>query len=174
MFFAISLLRELPESDQEVICDVIQRNAYFCHPENLLLSMLVDNDVQIIQKAVDTILDIRTNSSSFGPIKIRPFNLPSLRFSAETYADMIDWETSFITEPPFTKYLSKEVLINSVRTPIEIPGYPCHTQAVERTIQLVTKSSCSVTEEARHGLILSTLFSREKMPAFESKKDYKC
>ena len=53
--------------------------------------------------------------------------------------------TYLITEPPFTKYLSKEVLINSVLTPIEIPGYPCHTQAVERTIQLVTKSSCSVT-----------------------------
>ena len=60
MFFAISSLRELPESDQEVICDVIQRNAYFCHPENLLLSMLADNDVQIRQKAEDTILDIRT------------------------------------------------------------------------------------------------------------------
>ena len=104
--------------------------------------MLADNDVQVRQKAVNTILDIRTNSSSFGPIEI----------TAETYADMIDWETSLITEPPFTKYLSKEVLINSVRTPMEIPGYPCHTQAVERTIQLVTKSLFSVTgEEARHG-----------------------
>ena len=69
---------------------MIQRNAYFCHPENLLLSMLAYNDVQIRQKVVDTILDIRTNSSSFGPIEIRPFNLPSIRFSAETYADMID------------------------------------------------------------------------------------
>ena len=54
---------------------------------------------------------------------------------------------------------------------MDIPGYPCHTQAVEaveRTIQLVTKASSSVTgEEARHGLILSTLTSREKMPTFE-------
>ena len=52
---------------------------------------------------------------------------------------MIDWETSLITEPPFKKYLSKEILINNVRTHIEILGYPCHTQAVERSIQLVTK-----------------------------------
>ncbi|KAI6657812.1 hypothetical protein LOD99_561 [Oopsacas minuta] len=137
--------------------------------------MLADNDEQIRQKAVKTILDIRINSSSFRPIEIRPFNLPSIRFTAETYVDMIDWETSFITEPPFTRYLSKEVLINCVRAPLEIPAYPCHTQAVERTIKLVTKSSCSVTgEDARHGLILSTLTSREKMPAFESKKDYAC
>ena len=91
-------------------------NAYFCPPENLMLSMLADNDEQIRQKTVNTILDIRTNISSFGPMEIRPFNLPSLRFTAETYADMIDWETSLITEPPFTKYLQKEVLINSVRT----------------------------------------------------------
>ena len=52
---------------------------------------------------------------------------------------MIDWETHLITEPPFAKYFSKEVLIKGVRTPIEISGYPCHTQAVERIIQIVTK-----------------------------------
>ena len=76
-------------------------------------------------------------------------------FTAETYANMIDWETSLITEPHFTKHLSKEILLNIVCTPMEIPGYPCHTQAVERTIQLITKASYSVTgEEARHGLIL--------------------
>ena len=56
-----------------------------------------------------------------GPIEICPFNLPSIRFTAETNADMIDLETSRITEPPFTKYLSYEVLIIIVRTPIEIP-----------------------------------------------------
>ena len=45
---------------------------------------------------------------------------------------------------------------------MEIQGYPCHTQAVERTIQLFTKALSSVTgEEARHGLTLSTLTSRE-------------
>ena len=176
MFYAISLLRELPEYDQKVISDVLQRNAYFCHPENLLLSMLADSDMHIRQKAVKTILDIRTKiSSSFGQIEIRSFNIPSIRFTAETYVHMIDWETSLITEPPFTKHLSEEILLNSVCTPMEIPSYPCHTQAVERTIQLVTKASSSVTgEEARHGLILSTLTSREKMPTFESKKDYTC
>ena len=79
--------------------------------------------MRIRQKAVNTILDISTNNSSFGQIEIRPFNLLSIKFTAETYADMIDWETTFITEPPFTKHLSKEVLLSSVCTPIEIPGY---------------------------------------------------
>ena len=72
---------ELPDYDQEVICDVLQRNAYFCHPENILLSMLADSDVQIRQKVVKTILDIRTNNSSFGQIEIHPFKTPSLRFT---------------------------------------------------------------------------------------------
>ncbi|KAI6646049.1 hypothetical protein LOD99_9497 [Oopsacas minuta] len=111
--------------------------------------MLADNDEQIRHKAVKTILDMRINSSSFRPIEIRPFNLPSIRFTAETYVNMIDCETSFITEPPFTRYLTKEVLINCLRAPLEIPAHLCHTQAVERTIQLVTKSSCSVTGEMR-------------------------
>ena len=56
---------------------------------------------------------------------------------------------------------------------MDTPGYPCHLQAVERTIQLVTRAGHPVTEEeARHGLILSTLSSKERMPAFESKKYY--
>ena len=33
--------------------------------------------------------------------------------------------TYLITEPPFTKYLSKEVLINSVRTPMEMSYTSC-------------------------------------------------
>ncbi|KAI6658225.1 hypothetical protein LOD99_15494 [Oopsacas minuta] len=99
-----------------------------------------------------TILDDRIESSSIRQIEIRPFNLPSIRFSAEICVDMIDWETSFITEPPSTRYFSKEVLINCVRAPLEIPAYPRHTQAVERTIQSVAKSSCSVAgEDARRG-----------------------
>ena len=139
-FYAISILRELPEYDQGVICDVLQRNAYFCHPENLLLSMLADNDMQIRQKAVNTILNIRTNNSSFEQIEIRTFNLPSKRYTAETYVDMIDWETSIITEPPLQNTSQKKCYL-VVCTTIEIPGYPCHTQAVERTIQLITKAS---------------------------------
>ena len=83
----------------------------------------------------------------------------------------IDWETSLITEPPFTKHLSEEILLNSVCTPMEIPGYPYHTQYVERTIQLVTKAFTSVTgEEARHGFILSALTSREKCLLLSQKK----
>ena len=54
---------------------------------------------------------------------------------------------------------------------MEIPGYPCHTQAVERTIQLVTKASYSVTvEEARHRLIFLTPTSREKCLLLSQKK----
>ena len=118
MFYAISLLRKLPEYDQKLISDVLQRNGYFCHPENILLSKLADSYVHIRQKAVKIILDIRTkiSSSSFGYIEIRSINFPSIRFTTETYVHMIDWETSLITEPPFTKHLSEEILLNNVCT----------------------------------------------------------
>ena len=48
---------------------------------------------------------------------------------------------------------------------MEVPNYPCHNQAVERNVKLVTEASLSVAgEEARHGLVLSTITSRKNMP----------
>ena len=111
---------------------------------------------------------VHINNSSIGQIEIRPFNIPSLGFTAGTYVNIIVWETSHITEPPFTKHFSKELLLILCVTPMEFPGYPFHTQAVERTIQLGTKASSSVTgEEVRNGLILPTITSREIMSVFE-------
>ena len=51
---------------------------------------------------------------------------------------------------------------------------PCHSQAVERNIQLVSAASmkCS-TIEGRDVLIRNTKSSRAKIPKFDSKQDYK-
>ena len=108
--------------------------------------MIADSDVQIRQMAVKTILDIRTNNSSFELIEIRPFKIPPLRFTAETYVNMIDWEHLLSQNRLLSNTSQKKyVLLNIVCTPMEIPGYPWHTHAVERTIQLVTKALTSVT-----------------------------
>ena len=57
-----------------------------------------------------------------------------------------------------------------------INGYfhnvPCHTQAVERGMQLVTEASGLVSRERnRDGLIQTKLSSRNKNPKFEAKKE---
>ena len=50
---------------------------------------------------------------------------------------------------------------------------PCHTQAVERHVKLVTEASQSVCgERARNGFIKNRIASRERMAAFNNKRDY--
>ena len=57
---------------------------------------------------------------------------------------------------------------------IIIPPIPCHTQAVERHIKIVTEASASVIGmKNRDSFILNKLESRKVMPKFESKCDFK-
>ena len=52
--------------------------------------------------------------------------------------------------------------------------YPCHTQAVERHIKLVTEALAAVCgKESRDGFIRVRLESQAKMPKFETKIQHK-
>ena len=107
----------------------------------------------------------------------RTFKLPKLIFSATSYYSMINWQTIQVTEPPATKKISAEditTLINTKELPKIIPNFPCHTQAVERLIKLVTEASTSVVgNEARDGYIRNRIEGRKKLPKFETKKKKK-
>ena len=47
---------------------------------------------------------------------------------------------------------------------IDFPRFPCHTQAVERVIKLVTESSLSVCgPEARDGFVKAKIASQKMM-----------
>ena len=51
--------------------------------------------------------------------------------------------------------------------------YPCRTQAIERTVKLVTESSsCACSHLARKGIIVSTLALEKCIPASKSKKHF--
>jgi len=57
---------------------------------------------------------------------------------------------------------------------IDFPKYPCHTQAVERCVKLVTEASSAVCgASARDGFIRVRLESRGLMPSFNTKREYK-
>jgi len=50
---------------------------------------------------------------------------------------------------------------------------PCHTQAVERGVKLVTESRQAVCGGiARNGLIRNRIESRKQMASFHNKRDY--
>ena len=63
-------------------------------------------------------------------------------FDAEHYHEMIDWLATTISEPLATSCLPNatiESYVKSQMLPLGlIPEFPCHTQAVERAVKLVT------------------------------------
>ena len=100
--------------------------------------------------------------------------MPTLNFEATDYINMIDWHAEAVTEPPVTMQIDGEGLRQMIKedtTPmLNIARYPCHTQAVERHVKLVTEASAAVCGmEKRDGFIRARLESRAKIPKFDTK-----
>ena len=171
--------------------DVLQRNGYFAHPENVLVAMLGDDNEDLRRLAVNKIFAIRSKipnvvieNDNFegGFIKpvgvfddsstIRKFLIPKINFMAKSYHKMVNMNLPDITEPPATRLLSNEA-INSLRlTPLRL-DHPCHNQAVERHVKLVTEASAAAaTFERRDGIIRQRIHSRKLMKCFETKKQF--
>lgn len=160
----------------KIIEKVLQRNCFALHEENLILSMLFDKDKNVRIMAVQQIINIRETGSK----SIRYFKLPRINFDALNYYDTVDWSTAK-TEPPLIKNFSVDDLWDMVHLYMKssifnsyIRLLPCHNQAVERCVRVVTEASQRVTSHKnREGVIKNTLQSRRTMPIFASKKDYK-
>ncbi|CAG9826901.1 unnamed protein product [Diabrotica balteata] len=136
--------------------------------------MLADSRKKVIELGLRRLLKCRKTANQQ---EIREFKLPSLNFYAEDYIDMIDRQSTTITEPLLTKCISNEELeemILDIPAEIEILKYPCHTQAVERCIKLVTEASVTVCgntarDEFMHELLLALVcqYSRQKVNIFK-------
>lgn len=167
--------RYLPEEILKIIDPVIERNSYFAHPENILLCMLNDERLHIRELSLRRILKSRETSNSGTSATVREFTVPKLNFNAESYEELINWQTCKVTEPPFTAQISKVELLELIKSvpKMNLVEFPCHTQAVERTVKLVTEASLAVAgTEARDGFIMTKLKSRSGMPNFNTKKEF--
>ena len=92
---------------------------------------------------------------------IRKFVIPKFIFKANDYTELFDWKTAKFLEPPLTMKLSDDEIRGFILTLLELLRYPCHTQAVERGIKVVSEAASAVIgEEARDGLIRQKLLSR--------------
>ena len=173
LYKLINASRFLEKKHRDIVDKVIQLNAYFAHPENLLLSMIHDNSATIRELGYRRILKAKEKSQYES---VRSFVLPKLRFNAKKYHQMINWQAIDITEPPALKKVAIteiKALIETKEKRQEIPNFPCHTQAVESSIKLVTDASASVVGyENRDGYIRGRIEGRKRLPIFESKCDY--
>ena len=154
---------------QDVTREVVQRNAYFAHCENLLAAMLTDYDGAVRNQAVTKIMAARKRKAR----ELRVFRVPHLNWQAEHFSDMISW-SGHVTEPPVTKLMSDAEITSARDQPLELPSFPCHSQSVERCVKLVTEACQSVCGyENRHALIVSRQAARKGRKRSNTKADYR-
>lgn len=170
----IQFSQYLPSDEKQIVYDTIQRNGYFCHVENILLSMLNDEQGSIRELAIRRILSARSSKINLQ----RQFKIPEIKFDAQFYYSLIDWSTSERLDPPLLKEIDSDTLKSNMKS-TSVPEIfksklPCHTQNVERHIKLVTEVSSNVIgEKKRDSIIKTKLRSRKVMPKFEKKSDFK-
>ena len=86
---------------------------------------------------------------------------------------MINWDDVLVHEPAATLLLSESDLHEIIKTgfKMNIAKFPCHSQAVERHIKLVTEASATVCgQETRDDFIRTQIQSRKELPKFDSKQ----
>lgn len=177
LFEFIQSSRYLDDKYLKIIDPVITNNAFFAFPENILLCMLTDGDKNVRKLGLQRVVNAKKQAAT--DVSIRKFKIPTLNFSAKNYTDLIDWDESDICCPPVLSNFDAndfQSMLDTNNIPMDwkFSDFPCHTQAVERTVKLVTEASNKVYgKENRDSHILATLESRAKMPKFESKQDYK-
>lgn len=163
----------LEDELKHVVHATLQRNAFMAHPEHVLIAMLFDERKHIRVLAYKRIQKARETEKK----GVRIFKPPQINFNAKDYIDMIDWQTTSVTEPPLVTDMSLEELQliaetgKSGRVEFTIPS---HTQAVERIVKEVTEASkrvCGMIE--RDGFIRARLEDRKELPTFETKSQYK-
>lgn len=169
---SIILSREFPENIKKIIDNVIRTNAYFAHPENILLGMITDSRSNIRELGLRRVLKSR-NTEVQGNLRV--FKIPKINWDAKDYIDLIDWSTCVVTEPPLLRDISNEDLTTFIKekVAIKLNKFPCHTQAVERCVKIITEASGKVCgHESRDGYIKVKFESRSELPSYENKEEY--
>lgn len=129
--------------------------------------MIFDEDPMIRCMGYRNILRIRREGDDeFGIV--RPHTTPMIYFNSQNYYDLINWNLPF-NEPPFTRLIPyatlKELAISGDLIEDGITKIPCHNQACERAIKLVTEvATVSTTKARREGAALVAIEARKKRP----------
>ena len=166
------LLKVVKEPVLSIAKKNIAQNAYWAHPEVLLVAMLADKNQSIRSKAVEEIIKLR-GDSDLGDDQPRLYHVPQLKFTAKCYSEMIDWKLEVIYEPVLTVKMSMEELLALKDSPLIMPRYSSNTQSVERLVKQTSRAASSVAGfEARDGFLRASATSRILLPKFESKRDF--
>ena len=166
----IKLVRSQDEKVKTYVEPFIQSTAWNGHSEAVLQCMLVSDKSDLRKFAVDKITQLR-NGEEKGDKSVRPFKMPMINLQCKDFTDIIDWKSQ-IHEPLLTCDMSIDALTALKDTPMEVPDFPVHGQAIERCVKAVTRScSAVIGHEKRDGYIKATMDHRKLMSSNNSKKD---
>ena len=82
-FGMIKKFCNLSDELKNILDPVLQRNVYFCHPETILLAMLLDKIIHIRELSLRR--NIKCRESYDSQVSIRPFKVPNLILNAGDY-----------------------------------------------------------------------------------------
>jgi hypothetical protein len=169
-FFMMKLCYELGPNDWNIVEKVFKNNSYFAHPENILLAAIDDTNEDNRLFAYHKILEAR-NFKDADPIRIFDKDIIKIKPNATNYTDMITWKLPNYYSPPLLSSVSNDELLtysfDSVR------NIPCHSQAVERSVQDISSTTSKVIgHAARHGMAIQTAISREDKPKLNTKSNF--
>lgn len=127
----VTRVRYLPREITEMMKEAIQENAYFAHPENVLLAMICDENQNTRQRAYEKILLARKKAVKSDDV--RPFELPHINFECSSYQNIIDWNKTTFVEPSFTRSMSNEDINQFMHSHLIVDDLdiPCHIEATE-------------------------------------------
>ena len=140
--------------------------------------MVTDSRREVRREAIKLVLSSRELTRTSGTQDVRKFHVPALNFKARSYEGMANLQGEMV-DPPLLRCFSEEALQAALDAPdgppvLDIPTYPCHAQSVERLVQVVgraAENACGFG--SRDQLIRSQLTSREAMPKYRTKSDFK-
>ena len=180
----------------------LKRNAFFAHQENILLSMLADNDKMVRHLAFSKILSMRVKSNfsietefeaskdqanvtmedksageedKSGEVSgsVRKFKMPTINENVKVYYKLVNLNLEESYELPAIRNLSN---MEIERIPMQklVLSHPCHNQAVERHIKIVTEVFASVSGFERcDGSIRQKIKSRNIVKQFNTKRQFR-
>ena len=104
--------------------------------------------------------------------------MPEIRLQATSYEELIDWQTTPRLEPVLTKHISTAQISawhsSATDVGVDIQPFPCHNQAVERLVKIVTESASKVYGHVtRDGYIRVLQERRKLMPRFDTRSEFK-
>jgi len=111
----------------------------FSHPENLLIAVATDERPHIRPLALRRVLILRSSQNETYTTP-RIFKVPLLIFEAQDYTELINWSSNNRADPPIFRSFKSTQVEENIHTSdmLQLKSFPCHTQAVERGIRLVT------------------------------------